>query len=38
LGTPLPGNDPKIRFMNEMTMDEVWALARPKRPDWDRRI
>ncbi len=21
--------DQKIRFMNEMTMDEVWALARP---------
>ena len=37
-GTALPGPDQKIRFMNEMTMDEVWALARPKRPDWDARI
>ena len=37
-GTALPGPDQKIRFMNEMTMDEVWQLARPKRPDWDRRI
>ena len=37
-GTALPSTDQKIRFMNEMTMDEAWALARPKRPDWDRRI
>ena len=37
-GTPLPSTDQKIRFMNEMTMDEAWALARTKRPDWDGRI
>jgi hypothetical protein len=30
--------DQKIRFMNEMTMDEVRSLAQPKRPGWDRRI
>ena len=23
---------------NGLTMDEVWELARPKRPDLDRRI
>ena len=28
--TPLAGTDRKIRFMNEITMDEVWQLARPK--------
>jgi hypothetical protein len=37
-GTALPGADQKIRLMNEMTMDEVWTLAVPKRPDWDKRI
>jgi hypothetical protein len=37
-GTALPNADQEIRFMNEMTMDEVWELARPKRPDLDRRI
>jgi hypothetical protein len=31
-------SDQKIRFMNEMTMDEVWSLDMPKRQDWDRRI
>ena len=28
----------KVRYMNEMTMDEVWDLARPKRPGSDARI
>jgi hypothetical protein len=37
-GTVLPNPDEKIRFMNELTMNEAWELARPKRPDWDRRI
>jgi hypothetical protein len=37
-GTALPSPDHKIRFMKEMTIDEVWALAKPKLPDWDRRI
>jgi hypothetical protein len=37
-GTPLSSTDQKIRFVNDMTLDEVWELARPKRPDWDRRI
>ena len=37
-GAALPSSDQKIRFMNEMTMDEVWALAKPKRPDWNTRI
>jgi hypothetical protein len=26
------------RFMNEMTMEEIWLRAQPKRPDVDRRI
>ena len=25
-------------ILNKMTMDDVWSLARPKRPDWNRRI
>jgi phage terminase large subunit-like protein len=37
-GTEASIADQKPRFMNEMTMDEVWSLARPKRLDWDRRI
>jgi hypothetical protein len=37
-GTPLLGIDQKVRYMNEMTMDEAWALARPKRPDGNARI
>jgi hypothetical protein len=37
-GTAPPSADQKIRFMNEMTMDEVWLHAQPKRPHWDRRI
>jgi hypothetical protein len=28
----------KIRFANEMTMDEAWQLARPKHPASDARI
>jgi hypothetical protein len=37
-GTALPGPDQKIRFMNEMTMEEVWTLAAPKRPHLVRGI
>jgi hypothetical protein len=37
-GAALPGADQEIRFMNELTMDEAWELARPKRLDWDARI
>jgi predicted phage terminase large subunit-like protein len=37
-GTEVSIAEQKPRFMNEMTMDEVWSLARPKRPDLDRRI
>jgi predicted phage terminase large subunit-like protein len=37
-GTVPPNHDQKIRFMNEMTMDEAWSLARPKRPDLNARI
>jgi hypothetical protein len=37
-GTALPGPDKKIRFMNEMTMDEFWKLAVPKGRDPDARI
>jgi hypothetical protein len=37
-GAASPTSDQKIRFMNEMTMDEVWSLDMPKRQDWDRRI
>ncbi len=29
--------DEKIRFMNEMTMDEDWVHTQPRRPDLDRR-
>jgi hypothetical protein len=32
-GTALPSTDPKILFMNDLTMDEAWESARPKRPD-----
>jgi hypothetical protein len=35
-GTAASSADHKPRFMNEMTMDEVWSLAQPKRPDWHR--
>jgi predicted phage terminase large subunit-like protein len=37
-GAALPSSDQKPRFMNEMTMDEAWELARPKRPDSTPRI
>jgi hypothetical protein len=37
-GTAPSPADQEIRFMNKMTMDEVWSLAQPKRPDLDRRI
>jgi predicted phage terminase large subunit-like protein len=37
-GTAPSHADQEIRFMNKMTMDEVWSLAQPKRPDLDRRI
>jgi hypothetical protein len=37
-GTVPPNTDQKIRFMNGLTMDEAWDLARPKRPDWNARI
>jgi hypothetical protein len=33
-GTAVCPDDQKPRFMNEMTMDEVWSLARPKQPGW----
>ena len=29
---PLPKPPEKVRYMNGMTMDEAWDLARPKRP------
>ena len=35
---PLPKPPEKVRYMNGMTMDEVWDLARPKRPGTDARI
>jgi hypothetical protein len=28
----------KKRFANEMTMDEAWQLAKPKRPGSEARI
>jgi hypothetical protein len=28
----LPKPPEKVRYMNGMTMDEAWDLARPKRP------
>jgi predicted phage terminase large subunit-like protein len=34
----LPKPPAKLRCANEMTMDEAWELARPKRPDSDARI
>jgi predicted phage terminase large subunit-like protein len=34
----LPKPPEKVRYMNEMTMDEVWDLARPKRLGADARI
>ena len=37
-GAPPPSLDQTIRYMNSMTMNEAWELARPKRPDWDGRI
>jgi phage terminase large subunit-like protein len=37
-GTAQSTADQKPRFMNEMTMDEIWQLAQPKRPNVDRRI
>jgi hypothetical protein len=37
-GRASPSPTEKVRFANEMTMDEAWQLARPKRPDTDARI
>jgi hypothetical protein len=37
-GTARAPPDQKPRFMNEMTMDEIWLHGQPKRPDIDRRI
>jgi hypothetical protein len=37
-GTPLPGTDQKIRFMNEMTMDEVWAVGQTEASGLGCRI
>jgi predicted phage terminase large subunit-like protein len=34
----LPKPPEKVRYANEMTMDEAWNLARPKRPGADARI
>jgi hypothetical protein len=34
----LPKPPEKLRCANEMTMDEAWELARPKRPGADARI
>jgi hypothetical protein len=34
----LPKPPEKARYMNEMTMDQAWDLARPKRPGADARI
>jgi predicted phage terminase large subunit-like protein len=36
-GAP-PKQPEKVRYMNGMTMDEAWDLARPKRPGTDARI
>jgi hypothetical protein len=30
--------DQKPRFTNEMTIDEIWQHAQPKRPAWGRRF
>jgi predicted phage terminase large subunit-like protein len=37
-GGALPKPPEKVRYMNGMTMDEAWDLARPKRPGADARI
>jgi hypothetical protein len=37
-GTAVSVADRQPRFMNEMTMDEIWLHAQPKRRDVDRRI
>jgi phage terminase large subunit-like protein len=37
-GRAPPNPTEKIRFANEMTMDEAWQLARPKRPGSDAQI
>jgi predicted phage terminase large subunit-like protein len=34
----LPKPPEKLRYANEMTMDEAWTLAKPKRPGLDGRI
>jgi hypothetical protein len=34
----LPKPPEKLRCANEMTMDEAWRLAMPKRPGLDGRI
>ncbi|HWX42531.1 MAG TPA: hypothetical protein VN345_15380 [Blastocatellia bacterium] len=34
----LPKPPEKLRGTNEMTMDEAWRLAMPKRPGLDGRI
>jgi hypothetical protein len=31
-GRAPPKSTEKTRFANEMTMDEAWQLAKPKRP------
>jgi hypothetical protein len=33
-----PKSSEKTRFANEMTMDEAWQLAKPKRPGSEARI
>jgi hypothetical protein len=37
-GTAVSVADRQPRFMNEMTIDEIWLHAQPNRPDIDRRI
>lgn len=33
---PVPAEEAKpVRAAHEMTMDEAWELARPRRPDWN---
>lgn len=34
----LPKPPEKLRYANEMTMDEAWRLVMPKRPGLDGRI
>ena len=37
-GVTAPKPPEKARYMNEMTLDQAWDLARPKRPGSDARI